>query len=142
MEYIIPVLIGLLLAVFHVLFLIVMISGIKKMIVCTQKTDALVKSVTEEVDDYKDSKTGKVKYRYRYIVTFKYDHNGQTYESSHTYSDHCRYVRNSTAIIKINPHKPEESRTKDELTDLIKVSLIIPIFVIVDLFYFMCVFSA
>ena len=46
MEYIIPVLIGLLLAVFHVLFLIVMISGIKKMIVCTQKTDALVKSVT------------------------------------------------------------------------------------------------
>lgn len=142
MEYIIPVLIGLLLAVFHVLFLIVMISGIKKMIVCTQKTDALVKSVTEEVDDYKDSQTGKVKYRYRYIVTFKYDHNGQTYESSHTYSDHCRYVRNSTAIIKINPHKPEESRTKDELTDLIKVSLIIPIFVIVDLFYFMCVFSA
>ena len=112
------------------------------MIVCTQKTDALVKSVTEEVDDYKDSQTGKVKYRYRYIVTFKYDHNGQTYESSHTYSDHCRYVRNSTAIIKINPHKPEESRTKDELTDLIKVSLIIPIFVIVDLFYFMCVFSA
>ncbi len=50
--------VGLLLAVFHVLELMVVGKSIKTLILCRKKVDAEVTSVTEEVHEHKDSKNG------------------------------------------------------------------------------------
>ena len=141
MDVIVPVLIGLVLVSIHALTLFVMMGYIKRIILCTKKIDAMVKSVTEEVHKHEDSQTGKTEYDYSYLVTFKYDYNGQTYESSHNYSDHCRYIKNQNTIIKINPHNPRESWTKGELKDLLIISLIIPVLAFFDYVYIICVFK-
>lgn len=113
MEYIVPVLVGAVLLLFHVLTLFVIIKDIKRMILCTETVDAKVETVSRELHKHKDSKTGKVEYKYSYRVTFKYDYNGQTYVSFHTYSKRCKYSENQNTEIKINPHNPEESWIKD-----------------------------
>jgi hypothetical protein len=105
------------------------------MIVCTETIVAKVKYVDEKQHKHEDSKTGKVTYDYSYDVTFQYDYNGQIYESEHNYSKHCRYSKNQNTDIKINPHNPEESWTKGELIDILKLSLSIPLLVFFDLIY-------
>ena len=116
MDVIGPILVGIVLAIIHLVTLFVILGDIKRLIFCTNKVDATVKSVTEKVKKNKDSKE-----KYTYRVTFKYDYNGQTYESFHTYSNHCRYSKNSSIDVKINPHKPKECWVKDELKDLLGV---------------------
>ena len=138
MEYIGPVFFGLLLAVFHVLELMVVTKSIKTLILCRKKVDAEVTSVSEEVHEHKDSKTGRVKYSYSYRVTFKYEYNGQTYESCGT-SSYC-YEKKMKTTIKINPHKPTDICLRGELKSLLMVSLFIPILVMFDCFYVMVVF--
>lgn len=138
MEYIGPVFFGLLLAVFHVLELMVVGKSIKTLILCRKKVDAEVTSVTEEVHEHKDSKTGRVEYSYSYRVTFKYGYNGQTYESCGT--SRYRYEKNMKTTIKINPHKPTDICLRGELKSLLMVSLFIPILAMFDCFYVMVVF--
>ena len=137
---IIAIIVGLLLGIFHVLLFAVIIKDIKSMILCTKEVDARVKTVQQELKEYEDSQTGKTKYEYSYTVHFVYEHDGQTYESFKNYSKKCRYFRGQETSIKINPHNPEEIWTKGELKGLLTVSLSIPIFVIIDWFYIMCVF--
>lgn len=141
MEYFLPGLIGLLLLIFNVLVLYVIISDIKRIIVCTKKVDARIKTVSERVDEHKDSETGKIEYRYSYDVTFEYDYNGQTYKTTKNYSKRNGYDRGVVAEIKINPHKPEEIWTKGELKGLILVCFLIPIFAFFDYVYVMFCFE-
>lgn len=129
------VIVGLILLFFHLLILCVILGNLKRMIVCTETIVAKVKYVDEKQHKHEDSKTGKVKYDYSYEVTFQYDYNGQIYESEHNYSNHCRYSKNQNTDIKINPHNPEESWTKGELIDILKLSLSIPLLVFFDLIY-------
>lgn len=138
---VVTVLAGSVLGIFQVLTLVAMIRDIKRMIVCTKKVDARVESVTEKEKEYKDSKTGKVKRKYSYIVTFKFDYNGQTYESSHVYSKRCSYFKNQDTEIKINPHNPSESWTKGELKDFLSLFLLVPLYVFFDYLYIICVFK-
>ncbi len=135
MEIVGLVLAGLVLLIFNILTFYVLIDDIKTMIVCTQKIVARVKTITQERHRHKDSKTGRVKTEYSYRVTFEYEYQGQTYESFHTYSKHCRYSENQNTAIKINPHNPEESWTKEELKSLIIVSFMIPVLAFFDYLY-------
>ena len=138
---VVAVLAGSVLGMFQVWTLFAMIRDIKRMIVCTKKVDARVESVTEEEKEYKDSKTGKVKRKYSYRVTFKYDYNGQTYTSTHVYAKRCSYFKNQDTEIKINPHKPSESWTKGELKDFLSLFLLVPLYAFFDYLYIICVFK-
>ena len=138
---VVAVLAGSVLAIFQVLTLFAIIRDIKRMIVCTEKVDARVESVTEEEKEYKDSKTGKVKRKYSYRVTFRFEYNGQTYTSTHVYEKRCSYFKNQDTEIKINPRKPGESWTKGELKDLLSLFLLIPLYVFFDYLYIICVFE-
>lgn len=137
---VVTVLAGSVLGIFQVLTLFAIIRNIKRMVVCTKKVDAWVESVTEEVKKHKDSKTGKVKRKYSYDVTFKYDYNSRTYTSTHVYEKRCSYFNNQDTEIKINPHNPSESWTKGELKDILSLFLLIPLYVFFDYLYIICVF--
>lgn len=138
MDYVFKYGPGIILAVFHVLFLWAIISKLKRLLLCTKKVDATVKSVYEHEHEHKDSETGKRTYTYTYEVTFGYEYNGKTYESSHEYSKHAHYFKNQETYIKINPLKPEESWTKYEIGELLALSLSIPLLAFFDLIYYGC----
>lgn len=138
---VVAVIVGLILGFFHILTLYILIGEIKRRIVCTEIIDAKVTSVDEECKRYKDSKTGKIKYRYSYTVYFEYDYNGQNYESSHRFSNRCRYSEGQETEIKINPHNPTESLVKGKLKDFLGLFFIIPVFVIFDFFYMVFFFQ-
>jgi len=129
------IIVGLILFGLQALIFYFIITDIIRINACSERVNAKVKSVTEEQEKHKDSKTGKTEYRYSYKVTFEYNYNGQTYESTCNYSNHCRYSRGDAAEIKINPRKPEETWTKDELKTLLGLSLSIPLFLFFDLIY-------
>ena len=141
MEHIFAILIGLILLFLQGFTLYFMITYIKRIIVCSEKVYAKVTSVIEDEDKHRDSKTGKIEYRYSYNVTFKYDYNGQTYEATQTYDKSSRYSKGNEPEIKINPHNPKEIWTKGEFMDLLKLSLGIPLYVFLDLIYIAIVFD-
>ena len=86
------IVVGIILLLIQLLVLYFIIAGIKKIIVCTKEVAAKVTSVIDEQKRYEDSKTGKTEYRYYYNVTFKYDYNGQEYNTTRTYRDRCIYL--------------------------------------------------
>ena len=129
------IIVGLILLLFHVLFLYCIFGYIKRIIVCTEKIYAKVTSVEEDENEHKDSKTGKITYTYSYKTFFKYDYNGQTYETTQTYDKNRRYDRGDEPLIKINPHNPKEIWTKGEFIDLLKLSLALPLLAFFDLLY-------
>ena len=129
------IIVGLILLLFHVLFLYCIFGYIKRIIVCTEKIYAKVTSVEEDENEHKDSKTGKITYTHRYKTFFKYDYNGQTYETTQTYGKNRRYDRGDEPLIKINPHNPKEIWTKGEFIDLLKLSLALPLLAFFDLLY-------
>ena len=129
------IIVGLILFGLQALIFYFIITDIIRIHACSERVNGKVKSVTEEQEKHKDSKTGKTEYSYSYKVTFEYNYNGQTYESTRNYSNHCRYSRGDDAEIKINPRKPEETWTKDELKNLLGLSLSIPLFLFFDLIY-------
>ena len=141
MEVIFAVLAGLVLLILHVLTFYFIFGYVKRLIVCSKKIDALVTEVSAGVEIHEDSETGKVTYEDVYLVTFEYEYQGKKYHSHHQYSKHCRYIANTKAIIKINPHHPAESWTKDEWIDLFKVSAILPVFAFFDYLYYIIVLS-
>ena len=53
------IIVGLILLLFHVLFLYCIFGYIKRIIVCTEEVYAKVKSVEEDENKHKDSKTVK-----------------------------------------------------------------------------------
>lgn len=140
MEIFGAIVIGILLGLWEGFTLFFVIRDLKRLIFCAKNIDAKVKSVTEEVDEHKDPKTGKKDYRYSYTVEFEYEYNGQTYETSKNYSNHCSFVKNTKTDIKINPHNPKEIWTRGELIDLLKLASAIPLFVFFDLIYVNIVF--
>ena len=140
MDVVFAALPGLVLLIFHVVTFYVMIGYIRRMIVCSQKMDALVTEVSEGVEKHEDSETGKVTYEDVYLVTFEYEYQGKKYHSHHQYSKHCRYIANTKAIIKINPHHPAESWTKGELKEIFLLSLSLPLYVFFDYLYYVIVF--
>ena len=101
---------GIILLIFHILFLYVILSDIKRIIVFREKVDAYLKSVLEEIKETEDCKS-----EYNYDDTFVYDYNGQSYKSSHSYSKHCIYYKGQNTAIIFIPNKPTESWTKGEL---------------------------
>ena len=120
----------------QLLVLYFIIAGIKKIIVCTKEVAAKVTSVIDEQKRYEDSKTGKTEYRYYYNVTFKYDYNGQEYNTTRTYRDRCIYSKGDNPTIKINPHNPKETGgLKGDISTLLGLSLSIPLFAFFDLIY-------
>ena len=118
-----------------------MFGYIKRMIVCSEKIYAKVKSVEEDEDKHKDSKTGKTVYTYSYKTFFEYEYNGQTYEATQTYDKNSRYAKGDEPLIKINPHNPKEIWTKGEIIDLLKLSLALPLYAFFDLIYISVFFS-
>ena len=141
MDYVYKYLPGIILAIFNLGFLWAILSNLKRLICCTKKVDAIVKSVSEHEHKHKDSKTGKTKYSYTYTVIFEYDFNGKHYESTHNYSNHAHYSKGNKTDIKINPLKPEESWTKHEFKDLFALSLAIPVLAFFDYLYIMINFQ-
>ena len=130
------IIVGLILLLFHVLFLYCIFGYIKRIIVCTEKIYAKVTSVEEDENEHKDSKTGKITYTYSYKTFFKYDYNGQTYETTQTYDKNRRYDRGDEPLIKINPHNPKEtSGLKGDISTLLGLSLSIPLFAFFDFIY-------
>ena len=130
------IVVGIILLLIQLLILYFIITGIKSMIVCTEKVVAKVTSVIEEKKRYEDSKTGKTEYRYYYEVTFKYDYNGQEYNTTRTYSDRSKYSNGDNPTIKINPHNPKEtSGLKGDISTLLGLSLSIPLFAFFDIIY-------
>ena len=130
------IVVGIILLLIQVLILYFIITSIKRMIVCTEKVVAKVTSVIEETKRYEDSKTGKTEYRYYYEVTFKYDYNGQEYNTTRTYSDRSKYSKGDNPTIKINPHNPKEtSGLKGDISTLLGLSLSIPLFAFFDIIY-------
>ena len=130
------IVVGIILLLIQVLILYFIITGIKSMIVCTEKVVAKVTSVIEEKKRHEDSKTGKTEYRYYYKVTFKYDYNGQEYNTTRTYSDRSKYSNGDNPTIKINPHNPKEtSGLKGDISTLLGLSLSIPLFAFFDIIY-------
>ena len=130
------IVVGIILLLIQVLILYFIITSIKSMIVCTEKVVAKVTSVIEEKKRHEDSKTGKTEYRYYYEVTFKYDYNGQVYDTTRTYSDRSKYSNGDNPTIKINPHHPKETwGIKGDINTLLGLSLSIPLFAFFDLIY-------
>ena len=122
------IVVGIILLLIQLLILYFIITGIKSMIVCTEKVVAKVTSVIEEKKRYEDSKTGKTEYRYYYEVTFEYDYNGQEYDTTRTYSDRSKYSKGDNPTIKINPHNPKETGgLKGDISTLLGLSLSIRI---------------
>ena len=140
MDYVYKYLPGVVLAIFHVGFLWAILSNLKRLICCTKKVDATVKSVSEHEHKHKDSDSGKITYSYTYKVIFEYDFNGKHYESIHEYSKHAHYSKGNKTYIKINPLKPSESWTKHEFKDLFVLSLAIPVLAFFDYVYIMAAF--
>ncbi|WP_281085992.1 DUF3592 domain-containing protein [Eubacterium ruminantium] len=130
------IIVGIILLLIQLLVLYFIIAGIKKIIVCTKEVAAKVTSVIDEQKRYEDSKTGKTEYRYYYNVTFKYDYNGQEYNTTRTYRDRCIYSKGDNPTIKINPHNPKETGgLKGDISTLLGLSLSIPLFAFFDLIY-------
>ena len=130
------IIVGIILLLIQLLVLYFIIAGIKKIIVCTKEVAAKVTSVIDEQKRYEDSKTGKTEYRYYYNVTFKYDYNGQEYNTTRTYRDRCIYSKGDNPTIKINPHNPQETGgLKGDISTLLGLSLSIPLFAFFDLIY-------
>ena len=130
------IIVGIILLLIQLLVLYFIIAGIKKIIVCTKEVAAKVTSVIDEQKRYEDSKTGKTEYRYYYNVTFKYDYNGQEYNTTRTYRDRCIYSKGDNPTIKINPHNPKEtSGLKGDISTLLGLSLSIPLFAFFDIIY-------
>ena len=130
------IIVGIILLLIQLLVLYFIIAGIKKIIVCTKEVAAKVTSVIDEQKRYEDSKTGKTEYRYYYNVTFKYDYNGQEYNTPRTYRDRCIYSKGDNPTIKINPHNPKETGgLKGDISTLLGLSLSIPLFAFFDLIY-------
>ena len=130
------IVVGIILLLIQLLILYFIITGIKRMIVCTEKVVAKVTSVIEEKKRHEDSKTGKTEYRYYYEVTFTYDYNGQVYDTTRTYSDRSKYSKGDNPTIKINPHNPKEtSGLKGDISTLLGLSLSIPLFAFFDFIY-------
>lgn len=140
MDHIGAILAGLVLLTLQVLTYYFLIIKIKAMITCSKTINAKVGSVTEETKRYRDSKTDKVEYRYYYTVKFYYDYNGQTYETTRSYSDRCKYSTGYNATIKINPNNPKETWMSDEIKDLLAFVLSIPLYAFFDLLYIGIVF--
>ncbi|WP_173472320.1 DUF3592 domain-containing protein [Eubacterium ruminantium] len=130
------IIVGIILLLIQLLVLYFIIAGIKKIIVCTKEVAAKVTSVIDEQKRYEDSKTGKTEYRYYYNVIFKYDYNGQEYNTTRTYRDRCIYSKGDNPTIKINPHNPKETGgLKGDISTLLGLSLSIPLFAFFDLIY-------
>ena len=130
------IIVGIILLLIQLLVLYFIIAGIKKIIVCTKEVAAKVTSVIDEQKRYEDSKTGKTEYRYYYNVIFKYDYNGQEYNTTRTYRDRCIYSKGDNPTIKINPHNPKEtSGLKGDISTLLGLSLSIPLFAFFDIIY-------
>ena len=130
------IVVGIILLLIQVLILYFIITSIKSMIVCTEKVVAKVTSVIEEKKRHEDSKTGKTEYRYYYEVTFKYDYNGQVYDTTRTYSDRSKYSNGDNPTIKINPHNPKETwGIKGDINTLLGLSLSIPLLAFFDIIY-------
>ena len=130
------IIVGIILLLIQLLILYFIIAGIKKIIVCTKEVAAKVTSVIDEQKRYEDSKTGKTEYRYYYNVIFKYDYNGQEYNTTRTYRDRCIYSKGDNPTIKINPHNPKETGgLKGDISTLLGLSLSIPLFAFFDLIY-------
>ena len=130
------IIVGIILLLIQLLILYFIITGIKSIIVCTKEVAAKVTSVIDEKRRYEDSKTGKTEYRYYYEVTFKYDYNGQVYDTTRTYSDRSKYSNGDNPTIKINPHNPKETwGIKGDINTLLGLSLSIPLLAFFDIIY-------
>ena len=130
------IVVGIILLLIQLLILYFIITGIKRIIVCTKEVAAKVTSVIDEEKRYEDSKTSKTEYRYYYNVTFEYDYNGQEYNTTRTYSNRSKYSKGDNPTIKINPHNPKEtSGLKGDISSLLGLSLSIPLFAFFDFIY-------